>query len=163
MKTKSIIASLLLAAFVPVAVAAPGEDKKPVVSKAKAGASDSHVAAARELLVVTKTAELSKQVMTSVMQPMREALPQVPPEYWKELQAEMKGEELVELCIPAYTKHLTEEEIREIIKFYKSPIGRKLIEKQPLIMMDTMAIGQEWGRKLGERILKRLRDDGHTA
>ena len=67
--------------------------------------------------------------------------------------------ELIEISIPSYDKHMTHDDIKQLLKFYNSPIGKKLIEKQPLILRDSMIVGQKWGMELNRRIQERIKDD----
>lgn len=45
---------------------------------------------------------------------------------------------------PVYEKHLTEADLNEVIKFYNSPVGKKLAGKTPAITQESMAAGQTW-------------------
>lgn len=42
--------------------------------------------------------------------------------------------------ISLFSKHFTAEELKELIKFYKSPVGKKLSEKQPEISKEYIGI-----------------------
>lgn len=52
----------------------------------------------------------------------------------KELSNKLVNVELVNI----YEKHFTHEEIKDLIKFYKSPTGKKLLEKSPEITKELM-------------------------
>ena len=41
------------------------------------------------------------------------------------------------------SKHFTEEELREMLAFQKSPVGQKSLEKMPQIMQETMTWAQQ--------------------
>ncbi|RMF95086.1 MAG: DUF2059 domain-containing protein [Candidatus Schekmanbacteria bacterium] len=45
--------------------------------------------------------------------------------------------------IDIYTDTFSEDELKEITKFYKSPVGSKFIEKMPILMQKTMAVSQK--------------------
>lgn len=49
--------------------------------------------------------------------------------------------------IDLYVKELSEEEIRELIAFYRTPVGRKLAEKLPILAGETREIGMELASK----------------
>lgn len=42
-----------------------------------------------------------------------------------------------------YAKHFTEQELGELLEFYRSDVGRKSIETSPRIMQETMAWAQQ--------------------
>ncbi|MFM8242752.1 MAG: DUF2059 domain-containing protein [Crocinitomicaceae bacterium] len=48
-----------------------------------------------------------------------------------------------------------------IIAFYATPAGKKLSASQPAITAESMSVGQEWGARLGERVLKKLKEKGY--
>ncbi len=53
-------------------------------------------------------------------------------------------EDMAELYIAEFTR----EEIQELVKFYKSDIGKKLAEKQLSLTQKGMMMGQSWGMKV---------------
>lgn len=53
-------------------------------------------------------------------------------------------------------RHYTDDDLVELIKFYSSPIGMKMISLQPAILQDSMRIGQEYGQRINDQIVKKL-------
>lgn len=52
---------------------------------------------------------------------------------------------------PVYEKHFDTAELRTIVKFYESPVGKKLIALTPSIMQDTVnAINSSYGPKIND-------------
>jgi len=49
-----------------------------------------------------------------------------------------RTDELMGILIPIYDRHFTEIEIKEMIQFYKSPVGQKLTQIAPAVMQETM-------------------------
>lgn len=64
--------------------------------------------------------------------------------------------------LPVYQKHFTEQEIIELIKFYKSPIGKKLSDLSPTIMQESsITFNHMYGiqvQKLGGEVVKKELD-----
>jgi hypothetical protein len=56
---------------------------------------------------------------------------------------EMRWDNIKEDYINLYVDVFSESELRELIRFYKTPLGQKLIEKTPLLMQRSMRIGQQ--------------------
>ena len=54
-----------------------------------------------------------------------------------------------DLMIPIYDKHFTDSEIRDLVTFYRSPVGQKVITSMPELMMETMTGFME---KLGPKL-----------
>lgn len=115
----------------------------------------------RRLMELTGAGKLGVQVMNQMMAAFKQSQTGVPDKFWNDFMAEVDPDEIVEMAIPSYDKHLTHAEIKELIKFYESPVGKKLISVQPEIMQECMVAGQEWGRKLGEKVAKRLQEEGY--
>lgn len=55
--------------------------------------------------------------------------------------------DLVKEMVPLY-RHLSEDNLRDMISFYKTETGRKLIELQPTIMKESFAIGQAYAERV---------------
>ena len=51
---------------------------------------------------------------------------------------EMKWETMEPMIVDIYSKSFTEQEIRGMLDFYKSPSGQAVIAKMPLVMQNTM-------------------------
>lgn len=64
--------------------------------------------------------------------------------------------------IALYKKHFTEPEIRELITFYKTPVGIKSIQMMPILFQEGAEIGQrkvmehqdEWMQQLQNAMMK---------
>ena len=65
-------------------------------------------------------------------------------------------QDLNELLIPVYAKHLTLSDLEKIIDFYKTPVGKKLTKKMPLITKEMVLIGGKWGQDVVKKIRKKL-------
>ena len=89
---------------------------------------------------------------------------QVPANVMAELEQDfMKTsmDELVDMLAPVYHKHMTRDDLMKLIEFYETPVGVKFAQKTPLIMQESMQIGQEWGMKIGQEFEKRLKEKGY--
>jgi hypothetical protein len=89
--------------------------------------------------------------------------PAVPEAVWADMRAEMRMDEFTGLIVPIYMKHLTDEDVRGMITFYESPLGRKLVQVQPLIIRDSMAAGRQWGEAAAGRVIRRLQEKGYSG
>jgi len=115
----------------------------------------------RKLMVLTGAGDLGTQVMKQMIDMFKQTYVGVPDEFWDRFLEQAGGDELVELVIPIYERHLTHEDVKGLIAFYESPLGRKLVSKQPLIMEESMLVGQEWGAKLGQDVMSKLQEEGY--
>jgi hypothetical protein len=67
--------------------------------------------------------------------------------------------ELIDEIAAAYAEQLTLEDLTAIAAFYRSPAGVKFIEVQPLVMRQTMSLGQRSGAQLGREIEEEARKE----
>lgn len=105
-----------------------------------------------------------KSAVTSMMGSFKSMNNSVPEEVWNELEKEFLGtslDDLVSMLTPVYERHMTEAELNDVIKFYNSPTGKKLAEKTPAIMNESMEAGQTWGAGVGEKVMKKLKEKGY--
>ena len=111
----------------------------------------------RELMTLTGAGNLGVQAMQNMLPAMKQLVPQAPESFWTDVMKEVDSDELITLIIPIYKRHFTEEEIQDTIKFYKSPAGRKMIQALPQVMQESMAVGQQWGEKLAQRVIAKAK------
>jgi len=114
----------------------------------------------RKLLDLSGAGKMGVQVMEQMTKAFRTQLPNVPPEFWDEMAKEMNAGEMINLVAPIYAKHFSHDEIKQLIAFYESPIGRRLVAEQPGIAAESMAVGQQWGQQLAAKMLQKLREKG---
>jgi hypothetical protein len=111
------------------------------------------------------------QMLTQQLASMQQLRPDIPPKFWTEfqelVQKEVNPNELVELIVPIYQRHFTEDEMRQLVSFYETPLGRKVATELPQVQKEAMAAGGEWGRNLGQRIgreaAERLAQQGYKT
>ncbi|TAG25630.1 MAG: DUF2059 domain-containing protein [Burkholderiales bacterium] len=63
-----------------------------------------------------------------------------------------------EMFVSLYDRHFTLDDIRALNAFYESAAGKKMVEKQPILMQQGMTLGTEWGRSIGPEIDRRVRE-----
>jgi hypothetical protein len=63
---------------------------------------------------------------------------------------------MVEQVIPIYAKYFTHSEIKELLAFYQTSIGRKAVDVLPKVVGESMVAGQAWGESLAPEINRRV-------
>lgn len=63
---------------------------------------------------------------------------------------------LYQEIVPLYHKHFTADEVRGMLAFYASPLGQKTIDVMPMLVSESMAVGQRWGASLAPRLMQRV-------
>ena len=62
--------------------------------------------------------------------------------------------ELMSKMADMYMTEFTHDEIKALLKFYESPIGKKLTEKTEVLYNKGQIVGQEWGMGLQSMMMK---------
>jgi hypothetical protein len=110
----------------------------------------------QKLMNLTGAGNLGMQAMDQMIASMKGAMANVPDKFWTEFRKEVNADELVTLILPVYDKHLSHAEIKELIKFYETPVGRKMISVMPAITAESMQVGQQWGMHVAMRAKQKL-------
>ena len=114
-----------------------------------------------KLLDVTGSGKMGAQVVQSLVPSFQRAHPDVPQQFWDDFAKAVKPEDLVALMVPIYDKYYTEEDIDQIIAFYNTPVGKKMISTTPMVMQESMAAGQAWGKQLAAKVAQQLKESGY--
>ncbi|HEV2960485.1 MAG TPA: DUF2059 domain-containing protein [Candidatus Angelobacter sp.] len=61
--------------------------------------------------------------------------------------ADMPLDEMVNAVISIYQHHFSKTDVEEMIRFYSSPLGQKLLREMPQILQESMQAGAEIQRK----------------
>ena len=67
------------------------------------------------------------------------------------------GDALYSVLAPVYEKHFNLIELNQLVQFYQSPLGQKLVNTSPELMSETMDLGSQWGLSLVPEIVQRVR------
>lgn len=70
----------------------------------------------------------------------------------------LSWESLKEEYIQLYAETFTEEELEGIIEFSKSPLGKKMAEKSPVLMQKSMEIGRQHAQQVMPEVQKAIQD-----
>jgi uncharacterized protein len=74
--------------------------------------------------------------------------------------------ELTSEVAKLYASHFTEAELKELLAFYKTPVGMKLITEQPKVGEEGLKFAQTWANNLSDEVIVKMRDElkkrGHT-
>jgi len=148
-----------LAAIAMLSAALPAAAQQP---------SASAIANAKTILAAKNTQNIYEPVLIGVIerakvtliqanlnlqQPLKEVAEQLAKEFADRGNA--VGNELAK----RYAAAFTEQELKDLVAFYTSPLGRKTIETEPRVLQDSMIYMEEWADKLSEEVLTRFRQE----
>lgn len=125
-------------------------------------------ATAKELIKVTGANGLFNPLIAGVVEQAKILFLQQDPSLAKDLNeiaAKLRTDlaprmsELDDEVARLYTADFTEQELKEILVFYKSPTGQKLLAKQPQVIDNSMKFAQTWANKLSDQVIAKMRDE----
>ena len=120
----------------------------------------------RRLLELTHAGELATQTMNAMEGNMRPLMIDAFPKgeyrekliglFFDKFHAKLDVQQLVDMAIPAYKKYYSDEEIKQLIAFYQTPLGQKMMDVAPKLVAETQAAGQNWGAQLGRECMQEV-------
>jgi hypothetical protein len=144
----------------------------PVLAQSPAADAE---AAARELVTTIKLGDQFKALLPMIFKSIKPAIVQNRPDVDHDFDAlvpivqqkmSARISELEDAVAVVYASNFSAAELRDLIAFYKTPTGQKLLEKTPLIAQQTMAAGQKFGQSAGaeaqQEMTDQLRNKGHA-
>jgi hypothetical protein len=81
--------------------------------------------------------------------------PNVPQFNWDMAKRDVFDKEIIELqkqLIPVYLKSFTPEEVKQLIAFYTSPLGKKLVGGTTQVSKESMKVAQPWAMSLTQKL-----------
>lgn len=134
----------------------------PLLAQEGAEVEPEKAAAIRQLLQLTGASELMVASIETSLPAQKQANPEIPEVFWEEFAARLRQDldRFIELLVPLYDKYLTLDEIGQLIEFYQSPLGRRLVAVQPQLAAESMIAGQQWGARLAAEVAEDLAKRG---
>lgn len=130
--------------------------------------SEPALAAARELIVATGASKQFEAVVPMMVKQLEPLLLQMAPGKDKEIREIMglmverfsaRKSEMLEMIAVIYAGKLSEPDMKDLTAFFSKGAGAAFIAKQPEILTESMAAGQQWGQKIGLEIEEQIREE----
>jgi hypothetical protein len=108
-----------------------------------------------ELIIRQLRSELS-QSLASEPEELRERIIKI---HLEEFGAEFSRAKMTEALVPLYDMHMSAEDVKALIKFYESPLGRRTVDAAQAIMLESNEDTTKRGREAFERAMKRVNSE----
>jgi len=131
----------------------------PALSSAQNSTDDpAKVAAAQNLIKASSAVDAMIAAMKANLPAQRQAMPQVPAEFWDRFEARIAKEApaLGDSIAMLYSRTFSLRELQDLTAFFLSPIGKRFVQAQPLLVSGSSAVGQRWGARIGQEIAKEM-------
>ncbi|MFL6808787.1 MAG: DUF2059 domain-containing protein [Bradyrhizobium canariense] len=156
--------------LLPVATLAVGLALSVVPAGAQQAAapksSPTAIAAAKEILAIKNAGAMYANAVPGLVEKTKIALIQQNLNYQKDLTEvaqvvaqQLKGREseIGDGMAQVYASEFTEQELKDLVTFYKSPLGKKLIEAEPRAIGLSMAFMNSWAQNFSETVMGNFR------
>jgi len=172
---KAVFLCVLMAAAAPI-YAQQSVAEAAAQAKAKQGAlaadapTHDQIIKLMDLLQIRRNMALMMDGMKQAMkqgaeQAFRERVPNPTPKQLEalngmveDMMADMPLDEMVEAMVPIYRRHLSRTDVDEVIRFYSSAVGQKLLREQPQMIQEGMQAGVEIQQKRMDQMLAKIRE-----
>jgi uncharacterized protein len=127
-----------------------------------------NLAAARELIGVMKATDQFKLLLPGIFEALKPAIVQDRPDVAKDYDtivpivtaaAVKRLDQFADMMAGIYARNFSVDDIRDLIAFYRSPTGQRLIAQQPVIAQQSLAAGQQFGQELVEDIKEQITEE----
>jgi hypothetical protein len=130
--------------------------------------SASHLKAAREVVEISGAARAFDRAIPQIFQQVYTTYTQQNPDLQKDISAVLqslieefdkrKGE-IVAILAESFAAKFSEAELKELLTFYNSPTGKKLVNENNAVLQDAVAKTQAWGGKISQELVNRLKTE----
>ena len=172
---KGVFLLVLMAATAPVyAQQSVAEAAAQAKAKSEGLAADApthdQVMKLLDLLQIRKSMSLMMDGMKQAMkqgaeQAFRDRVPNPTPKQLEalngmvdDMMADMPLDELIEAMVPIYRRHLSKTDVDEVIRFYSSAVGQKLLREQPQMIQEGMQAGVTIQQKRMDQMMAKIRE-----
>jgi hypothetical protein len=160
MKSLARILSVASLALGLALTGAPAGAQQPAPAPLK-DASPAAMAAAREILAMKNAKAMYAAAVPNIVQQTKDQLMQSNLNYQKDLNEvaviiaqKLAGREneIGEGMAKIYANEFTEQELKDLVTFYKSPLGQKLLASEPRAIQFSMSYMNQWAGQFAETV-----------
>jgi uncharacterized protein len=143
------------------ATSASAQQKAPAPAAAPAlkEGSPAAIAAAKEILAMKNASAMYASAVPNIVEQTKAALLQQNLNYQKDLNEVAvivaknlagREKEIGEGMAKVYANEFTEQELKDLVTFYKSPLGQKLLASEPRAIQFSMSYMNQWAQQFAE-------------
>jgi hypothetical protein len=136
----------------------------------KAPPSAAAVAAAKEILDMKNADAMFTNAVPNIVEKTKAALVQSNLNYQKDLgevavivaqNLNGRQKEIIGGMAQVYAMQFTEQELKDLVTFYKSPLGQKLLSAEPRAIQATMSFMNQWAQQFTAVVNEQFRTEMH--
>lgn len=123
----------------------------------------------RRLMEVTGAKDLGEQVMNAGIAQFRASVTESQPDnprakqfadaFAARFEKHFDPRSLTETVIPIYDKHLSAEDLKELLAYYQSPFGQRMLKVLPEVARESQVAGFTLGQKAAQEAMEELKGE----
>jgi len=126
------------------------------------------VTLAREVIVTKGANGMTDPLVRGVIESVKNSFVPTNPNLTRELndvaailhkELDGKSSELVDQMARAYAARFTEQELKDLLVFFKTPLGQKYIREEPNALEDGLKRAQQWADAFADSVMARMRSE----
>jgi uncharacterized protein len=130
--------------------------------------SPAAVALAREVITIKGANSMTDPLVRGVIESVKNSLVPTNPNLTRELndvatalhkELDAKSSDVLEQMAQAYAARFTEQDLKGLLTFYKSPLGQKFIKEEPVALEDGLKRAQQWADAFADTVMARMRTE----
>jgi hypothetical protein len=138
----------------------------PATAQQPAAPSAASIAAAREILTLKNASAMYANAVPGMVEKVKGTLIGQNLNYQKDLnelapivakQLAGREQEIGDGMVGVYAGEFTEQELKDLVTFYKSPLGQKLITNEPKAINLSMQVMNAWAQNFSEVVASTFR------
>ncbi len=114
----------------------------------------------RQLMEVVGVGKMLSQINSQAVSAMQQSMPCVPGDFWQNYMDANQTQQFIGRLVPVYQHHFTSDELDGMLKFYRSPLGQKVINEMPTTMAEANQAGQQWSHERSDQMISELKQMG---
>ena len=124
------------------------------------------VALAREVITIKGASGMTNPLVRGVIESVKNSFVPTNPNLTRELndvagtlhkELDGKSTEVLEQMAQAYAARFSEQELKDLLVFYKTPLGQKSIKEEPIALEDGLKRAQQWADAFADTVMARMR------
>ena len=150
------------------AVPASAQQKDAPAAAPLKPASPAALAAAKEILVMKNAGAMFANAVPNLVAQTKNGLTQNNLNYQKDLdevavvvakQLAGREKEVGDAMAQIYANEFSEQELKDLVTFYKSPLGAKLLSTEPRAIQFSMSYMNQWGQQFAATVDQAFRNE----
>ncbi|SDI08268.1 DUF2059 domain-containing protein [Chryseobacterium taeanense] len=115
----------------------------------------------KELISLNGSFPVSKEVEKQLILGYKKKYSNVPESAWPPIEKKVNVDDLIDKVADIYGSRFNEKEIDQLLIFYKSDLGKKVIQNSPYLISEIQTASSDWGMNVTKMINNDLEKMGY--